>query len=409
MTLVSRDEHVIKLREHAESVITLDLETARALAAHPKAGISVTPHPDGWAVRPSSTVGVISVNGRDVLIRPKIDISNVMNLLDVNTKSLAWSDDRFDYGTDDNILVALVRLFRRSLDAAVSQGIRHDYVERSDRLIALRGRIDIGEVVRRPGLPSPLPCRYDEYTADIELNCLLLVATMVALRQRHVPDADRLALRRHLARFEGVTPQAADPSWVESWEPTRLEQHYESAIRAAALLVRGTSPADRVGSRTVSQFTVNMDTLVEDFITQRILRELPKELSGTTQRKLRFGSEGGHWIYPDLTILRSDTPALVLDVKYKAVESIAGASTSDLYQLHTYAQLLGLKRGIIVSCVASDALVSALRSMTVDETGVTIELWPIDLRGSPAELDQQISMIVSRIVESLTTDRFKAA
>lgn len=400
MTHTSQSDRVIVLREHSESVIDVDMETARALARHPSSQIAVTPNPDGWVVKPSSIVGVISVNGHDVLIRPKIDIANVMYLLDVNTKALAWREETFDYGTDDNILVALVRLFRRGLDAAVSHGIRHDYVEQSDRLIALRGRIDLGELVRRPGLPSPIPCRYDEYTADIELNRLLLVAIMVALRQRHVPDADRFGLRRHLARFEAVTPMVVDPSWVDSWEPTRLQQHYEPAVRAAALLVRGTSPADRVGSRTLSQFTVNMNDLVEDFITQRIIRQLPTDLEGRPQDEFSLDVRNQRQIRPDLTIYRDDRPVLVLDVKYKAVEAISNVQTPDLYQMHTYAQLLGLDRGVIVSCTASDEINPASRTLTVSKTGVTIELWPIDLRGDPDDLDQQISMIVDRIVRS---------
>ena len=409
MTPSDPSGEVLVLREHTESIIDLDRETALALAMHPYASLAVAPHPNGWSIKPSSTVGVFSANGRDVLIRPKINISNVMNLLDVTTKSLTWRPDTFDYDVDDNILVALIRLFRRGLDEALSQGIRHDYLERNERLISLRGRIDIGDLSRRPGLASPISCRYDEHTADIELNRLLLSAMLISLRQRHVPDRDRLGLRRHLARFEGVSPKAADPAWTDTWEPSRLEQHYEAAIRAGALLVRGTSPADRVGSRTLGQFTVKMNDLVEDFITQRILRQLPAGIEGRSQLELSLDVADQRQVYPDLTIYRNGSPVLVLDVKYKAVESITDVRTPDIFQLHTYSQLLNLDRGVIVSCVASDDYMAAPEVVTIRETGVTIELWPIDLRGSPQQLDQQIAMIIDRILGQISESPFRRA
>ncbi len=385
------------LQEYAESIVQLDPHTATALASHPVANVRVAPHPQGWAVTPSSTVGVFTAGDRDVLIRPKIPMANVFNLLDVGTTSLRWLEDTFDYGTDDNLLVALIRMFRRGLDAAVAQGVRHDYLEQSERLMALRGRVDMRTLVRQPGLVSTIPCRFDEYTADIELNRLLLAALLKSVRVAHVPDADRMQLRRHLGRFEGVSAAAADPSWVDSWQPSRLEQHYEFAVRTAALLLRGQSPADRVGSNTLGQFVVDMNELVERFIIERIRRSLPRSLIASPQHQMHLDTVGKQPVRPDLVISDAGGPLLVLDVKYKAVESIDSVATSDLYQLHTYAQLLGLRRAVILSCVASDDYAPSPQSLTVRNTDIEIELWPIDLRGLPEDLDRDIEIVVDRI------------
>lgn len=385
------------LREHAQSIIELDTETATALANHPLAHVSVAPHPEGWAVKPGSVVGAFSVNERGLLIRPKIPMANVFNLLEVGSSSLRWLDSSFDYGTDDNLLVALVRMFRRGLDAAIAHGVRHDYLEQGDRLISLRGRIDMPTLVRRPGLVSPIPCRFDEYTPDIELNRVLVAALLVSLRIPHVPDADRMQLRRHLGRFEGVSALTADLSWVDSWQPSRLEQHYESAVRTAALLLRGRSPADRSGSHTLGQFLVDMNELVETFITERIRRGLPGGLTASAQHQLILDTAQSRVVRPDLVISDADGPMLVLDVKYKALESITSVSTDDLYQLHTYAQLLDLKRAVILSCVATDDELPAPESLTVSKTGIEVELWPIDLQGSAKDLNGQIDLVIERI------------
>lgn len=385
------------LQEWEETLADIDLQTAQALADLPGMNISVAPTSRGWLIRPSSIVGVTEANGRQVLIKPKIAMSNLLNLLEVTPKSLRWENQPFGYDTEPNVVIALIRLFRRGLDQALAQGLRHDYLQRNERTSALRGRIDIAALTRRPGLPSPIPCQYDDYTADIELNRLLLAATETALRTNGVPDDDRLQLRRHRQRFEDVQPTFQLPQWVDQWEPNRLETHYELAVRSAALLLQDRSPADRVGSKGVGRFTVDMNDLVEKFITRRLAQQLPQHLQIREQQSLTLDTGGAVKVRPDLIVYRDDKPQLVIDIKYKAVASLSDTSTSDLFQLHTYAHLLGLRRAAIVSCIAEDEPEGVNRHLTVRNSGVELHLWPIDLRGTPEDIARKISDLVHTV------------
>ncbi len=385
------------LQEWGETMVDIDLRTAQALASLPGMGITVAPKSGGWLVRPSSIVGVTEANGRQVLIRPKIAMTNLLNLLEVTPKSLKWDNQPFGYDTEPNVIIALIRLFRRGLDQALAQGLRHDYVQRHERQAALRGRIDMAALTRRPGLPAPIPCQFDDYTADIELNRLLLAATETSLRTRGVPNDDRMQLRRHRQRFEDVQSTVQAPQWVDTWQPNRLEAHYELAVRSAALLMRDRSPADRVGSKGIGRFTVNMNDLVEKFITRRLVGHLPQPLRVKDQQSLRFDVDGAFTVYPDLVVYRDEKPRFVIDVKYKAVEAIKDTSNSDLFQLHTYAQLLGLRRGAIISCSATDHPQGQPQQMTVRNSGVKLHLWPIDLRGTPEDINDQIELLIQKI------------
>lgn len=389
------------LQEHSDTVADIDLPTARALAELPGMGIAVTPSSGGWRIRPSSRVGALEVNGRPVLIRPKIAMSNLLNLLEVSPASLRWDNEPFGYDSEPNVIVALVRLLRRGLDQALAQGLRHDYIQRNERLPALRGRIDVPTLARRPGLPSPIPCQFDEYTADIELNRLLLAATETSLCTRGVPDDDRLQLRRHRQRFEDVQPIAQPPHWVDRWEPNRLEAHCELAVRSAALLMRDRSPVDRVGSSGVGRFTVDMNDLVEKFISRRITRQLEPVLQVRGQQALSFDTGASMTVRPDLIVYQDGRPRLVLDIKYKAVGSLAETSTSDLFQLHTYAQLLGIQRGAIVSCYAADQPQGPPQHLTVRNSGIELHLWPVDLRGEPEDVDNQIEQLAGEITDGI--------
>lgn len=385
------------LREHQRTDADLDLETARALANLPDMEIAVAPGPNGWVVRPSSIVGATQANGRQVLIRPKIGMANLLNLLEVSPSSLVWNKEAFGYDSEPNVIVALIRMLRRGLDQALSQGLRHDYVERVERTAAVRGRINFPSLVGRPGLPSPIPCRFDEYTADIELNRLLLAATEAALHTPGVPDDDRLQLRKHRNRFEDIPPIAQPPHWVDTWEPNRLETHYELAVRAAAMLLRNRSPVDRLGTNGLHRFTVNMNYLVEQFITRRISQGLPPELEMRAQANTSLDTGRQITVRPDLVIYRNNSPCFVIDIKYKALESISDTSTSDLFQLHTYAQLLGLQQGAIISCLAGDQTQRPPQHITVRQSDVNLHLWPLDLRGTPESIDTEITRLIGMI------------
>ena len=120
--------------------------------------------PGEWMVFASSHVGAIVTPELEILIRPKVPMENVFHMLDVATPHTARST--FGFGTDRGLLAAVAVLFARSIERAIGNGLLRSYRPEQDRLQSLRGRIDIGAVVRTPRLPAPIPCTYDEFTAE---------------------------------------------------------------------------------------------------------------------------------------------------------------------------------------------------------------------------------------------------
>lgn len=81
-----------------------------------------------------------------------------------------------------------------------------------ERLVALRGRIDVSAQLRTPAMTSPVACRFDEYTADITENRYLRTAVRRLLRVPGVRPETRQLLQRELSRFEGVSDVHVDPA-----------------------------------------------------------------------------------------------------------------------------------------------------------------------------------------------------
>ena len=388
----------IVLTEHTEQVIELETRTARELAAFSLADVSVVPCANGWKVRPSHFVGSFEVDSQKFVIKPKIEMANVLALLDVDLNTLHWGDDQFDYKSTDGLLVSIVRLFSRALEIAMSRGLRHDYVAREERISAIRGRIDFPAIARRPGALIPIPCKFDEYTSDIRLNQLLHSATVAGLRVPGVPRKDIERLRHSIANFETVGTLLGPLDWIDDWTPTRLEQHYESVVRLAGLILKSESVNQDSGRNSARTFLVNMNQLVEKFIETRIKKSLPNGVTQDAQHSRKLDRDGRINYRPDVTLMTGKTPVAVVDIKYKNVADFSKLESKDLYQVHTYAQVLSLPEASLITCITDLDSINQSDSIVFNQTGVTVNIYTVNFMNDLKEIELQITNIVKKIL-----------
>ena len=106
----------------------------------------------------------------------------------------------------------MASVFAHSVDRATMRGVLRGYRHTEERLLSPRGRIDIVEQIRRPGLVSPIACRFDEYTSDVFANRALVAAVDRLLRVPGLPPRVRTSLGRLLQRFDDVQHVTVDPS-----------------------------------------------------------------------------------------------------------------------------------------------------------------------------------------------------
>jgi 5-methylcytosine-specific restriction enzyme subunit McrC len=242
-----------------------------------------------------------------------------------------------------------------------------------------------------------LPCAFDEHTEDVWLNRVLRSAIEVALRMPFVPAIDRRILRRHLDDFELVRPWTGTIPEIDHWRPSRLETHYEPAVRCAALLLRTRSLTDRATSDGVPSmaFTVNMNALVETFIEDRLRRALAGTLELRGQQVTPFDVERRVLLRPDYVFTRDRRPVFVADCKYKDAATIEQVKSGDLMQLHTYAHLLGVPSGALIECAVGRP--DPADHTIVRKSGTMLHVWPVDLSGTPEQIDEAIERVAASV------------
>lgn len=385
----------ITLGEYESVSVELSETVASALAAATKdrLRVGVDGSPGRYRIEATQYVGSIVVPGVSVLIRPKVPLENVFLLLEAVAEP-EWRAEEFAWDASAGLLPAFAAFFARTLEHTVARGLYRSYRTEEEWIPALRGRLDLTAQFRRPGIAVPVPCRYDEFTADIIENQILKAALLRLTRTSGVPVEVHRRLRRLRSLFDEVTDCIPDPSAIDRLHVHRLNRRYLPALRLAQLVMRNLTLADQRGERAAASFLINMNTLFQDFVTLRLRRLLRRQLDVAAEPTVHLAHGRKVSMEPDLVFSRHGEPVLVGDTKYKLLGDKLGRG-SDYYQMLAYTTALDLPAGVLIYC--SDDGAQPDKVIEVAYAGKRLWTYPLDLSGSPLAVEQNLSMLAEWI------------
>jgi 5-methylcytosine-specific restriction enzyme subunit McrC len=385
--------HVLSEYESAE--LQLPSEVVAVLIERHSRHLGLAPLPglNRWLVTASSHVGSIGAGPDSFLIRPKAQLPNLLAMMDVEVPSETWRREVIALQTDPDLLSAMARLFCVACEYATARGLRRSYVAHEESLVSPRGRIDVAQIVRRAGLPMPVPCRFDEHTADIPINRLLRAAVERARRVPTLGPRWKHRLHAQLAELSEVVTPIVDSSWVPTWQPAPMERHYETAVRLAHLLVNRLSVRSDVGETSSNTFLLNMNDLFEKWVTRR-LAEHVRDVQVVAQHGVSLGAGREISMNPDITFWCDRKVVAVADCKYKLMHDGDGRN-ADYYQALAYATAYDLRDAwLIYARFPGDATGSSVR---VRNTNRSLHTVGIDLTGSIQESIEQLRHVAGRL------------
>ena len=420
-------DRTLTLREYSSEVLALTNEQAGALnRVGDGAYLSVEPEEIAghWRVTAHNYVGSINAGGLQVLVRPKIPLRNLFLLLEVGLRDRDWHDEAVRYETTLDLLPALVSFFARTTETTLARGLFHSYREQRDRLVAMRGRVDIARQLAQPGLVIPMHCKFTDFTADLIENSYLKAAVSRSLRVAGVQPIDRRRLMQHLVTLEDVGDARHHHSDSDHVVFTRLNEHYKPALRLARLVLANLTLQDAVGTTQASSFMLDMNDLFERFATERLRRALRGRLEVRDQHRDRLDEDRRVAIRPDLLFSSQGTAKFVADIKYKLTDDAAGGRTADYYQLLAYTTALDLPEGVLIYCLnanladdpddngsitgrpgryATDRSASpgaaAASSVRVRHAGKVLHTYALDLSGTTDDVDKNVRELADWIAQ----------
>lgn len=374
----------------------LELTRRQAESFQRSGFVDVRPATGGrWRMTASSHVGSLVVDGIEVLVRPKIDPENLFLLLEPGLPANAWRKEAFEYGVTSDLLPAVVAFFARTVETTLGRGILRAYLERSNSLIAMRGRLDLSAQFSRAGVMTPTVCTFDDFTEDIIENRVLRAAIRLALRVPRVRAAERRRLMRQLAALEGVADVPVGASAVDSVHFTRLNDHYRPALGLARLVLANLTMLDTPGPASAPSFMVDMNDLFQRFVTERLRHALRGRLDVIDEPTVHLGEGRRVSMQPDLEFRHpGGAVSYVGDVKYKQAVG-SRARSSDYYQLLAYTTAMDLPEGTLIYCRRQGD--AGQQTVTVKNAGKRLVVHAIDFSATAEQIETQIDEVADEI------------
>lgn len=387
----------IDLLEYESKEVELSASGQRSLAALAgnRLTVGVGSRPGTCRVTATQYVGTIVTPECNVLIHPKVSLENLFALLGVGLPASGWQTEQFAFGGSRDLLRELSQFFARSVQHATHAGLLRAYRTEQERLVGVRGRIDIAAQIRHPGDASRIACTFDEYTVDVIENRVLKAACRRLLQVPGVQFEVRRVLRQALATFEDVTDGPARAEAIDWIRFTRLNRHYEPALRLAQLVLRNLSLLDQAGAYGASAFLVDMNDLFQRYVTDRLSKALRGRLDLVAEPDVRLGTKRRITMYPDLVFRRAGVNVFTGDLKYKLAEDGRGRS-ADYYQLLAYLTALDLRKGVLIYCQTGGE--APQRRVEVVHSDKELLTYALDLTGTRPQLEAAVDGLASWIV-----------
>jgi 5-methylcytosine-specific restriction enzyme subunit McrC len=396
---------IIELRENLDSTPVVLSPEQRDAIRRAIPALMVTPAPgegQSYVLNPRNVVGALDVGGLRVVIQPKLPIARLLFLLGYSVDPKRWLETPFEFEEDVDVVDAVASAFAFLVERALRRGLLQGYVVREEALPTVRGRIRFGDQLRdRLGIIPPIECRFDEFTADIPLNRILLAATQ---QLRRLPLRDR-GVRTRLAHIAAIF---ADVKYVEygprdlpELHYDRLTAHLRPAAELARLVIRGRSFELDAGSTAGEALLLDMSRVFEDFVLVALRealelseRQFPRQLSGHSLW-LDIAHDGGVLkLRPDLSWWEGPTCLFIGDAKYKRTPALSGVENPDMYQLLAYAVATDLPTGLLVYAAGNG---DVSREYAIRHSDKVLLVRVINLDQEPGLLLEEFATIASSI------------
>ena len=385
-----------------ETLRTGDLTASQAALLRERYGGHVTVQPDWepgvFVLTARQSVGVIALDGLRLRIAPKVPLTNLFYMLTYAYDLPLFRDEIAPLAVGDDLFEFLVEMFVRQVDGLVRQGIYRGYVELEENAPTLRGRLLLGEHLRRnANQPARFAQRCNDFTADLLENRILKAALWQLGGAVYDRPELRQRVRRALSAFSGVTLVDARTAARAPVVYTRLNARYRTPINLAQLFLRYLSLEGHAGGAPFMAYLLPMAEVFERFVARYLAQQFAAHprISVRAQESIWLDEALREKGRLDILLRWAGRPVLIVDTKYKTFDG-APAET-DRNQMFMYGHALRVGRALLAYADERPVAYEA------KFPGMTLAARSLALNGSLDDFRQRCRAFALGLVDSLTS------
>ncbi len=244
----------------------------------------------------------------------------------------------------DNVAELCAAILSRGVSLQLKRGLGREYIENTEPLSSIRGRIEISESIKtRSVLKKQLVCTYDDFSENSYMN-KIIKTTMDLLLHADISKPRKKELRKLLVFFGEVDLLDV---YTINWKLqfNRNNQTYRMLISICYLVVKGLLQTNSDGTSRLMDFLdeQRMCRLYEKFILEFYRKEMPQLTASASQIPWALDDGTGDM----LPVMQSDimlskgSRVLIIDAKYYSHTTQTQFDTrtihsGNLYQIFTY-------------------------------------------------------------------------
>lgn len=274
-----------------------------------------------------------------------IPIRNIYYMLSYAFQTLNGQGYR-DMAAEDfhNVAGLCAAILCKGVSLQIKRGLGREYIEKTESLSALRGRIDISESLKtRSMLRQRLVCSYDDFSVNSPLN-QIIKSTMLLLLHGGISPKQKKEIRQLLVFFDGVdAPDIHSIDWHVRYN--RNNETYRMLISVCYLVVKGLLQTQSDGSTKLMDFLdeQRMSRLYEKFILAYYRKHFQQLHASASQIPWILDNDENNMLpvmQSDITLSQGND-VLIIDAKYyshttQSQYDVHTLHSNNLYQIFTY-------------------------------------------------------------------------
>lgn len=244
----------------------------------------------------------------------------------------------------DNVAELCAAILSKGVSLQLKRGLGREYIENTESLSSLRGRIEISESIKtRSMLKRQLVCSYDDFSENSYMN-RIIKTTMELLLHADIAKARKKELRKLLVFFGNVDLLDIHTiNWKVQYN--RNNQTYRMLISVCYLIVKGLLQTNTDGTTRLMDFLdeQRMCRLYEKFILEYYRKEYPQLSASAAQIPWALDDGIGEMLPVMQTdiMLSQGSKILIIDAKYysrttQVQYDVRTLHSANLYQIFTY-------------------------------------------------------------------------
>ena len=309
----------------------------------------------------------------------------------------------------ENTADLLSAILVKGVSIQIKRGLGRTYIEQTEPLSCLRGKIDVTESIKQQTLiKQQLVCTYDEFSENTYMNQILKTSMELLLRY-DIPKTRKKELRNLLLYFKDVsTLDIHTINW--NFRFNRNNQSYQMLMSVCYLLIKGLLQTTADGTVKLMQFIdeQRMCRLYEKFILEYYRKHYQQIKTSASQ--IRWALDDG--VSTMLPTMQSDImlsykgKILIIDAKYysrttQVQYDVKTLHSNNLYQIFTYVKNKAVEGGEV-----SGMLLYARTNEDVQPdneymmSGNKISVKTLDLNCDFSEISAQLNAIADVFIAS---------